>query len=292
MEASCIKCHHMVTDVPQAKKLQAGFDRITKYGCTGCHTIGGEGSFGPDLTDNRQVGPNLAHLGTKVSKDWATKWIRNPHVFRPDTRMPRFYDTTNNSSPRDQHKVQAEVHAMTHYLFTVSTPPASFEKSPPKGNADKGKTLFFEKGCMACHSHRDYPPESFPKTVQQYAKASFRAQPLERRCQVPFHRARTRLLANWIKEPDGYHPKSLMPNLQLSMEDSADLAAWLMSVKPEVDARWNDPTFVQPVDSKEVQRGVDELVRLYLSKAKATPTRRPSRARACSSPRWTASSLR
>ena len=51
VESSCLKCHHQVTDVPQAKKLQAGYQRIVKYGCTGCHTIGGEGSFGPDLTD-------------------------------------------------------------------------------------------------------------------------------------------------------------------------------------------------------------------------------------------------
>ena len=63
-EASCLKCHHQVTDVPQAAKLQAGYERIVKFGCTGCHTIGGEGSFGPDLTDERQVGPNLSHLGS------------------------------------------------------------------------------------------------------------------------------------------------------------------------------------------------------------------------------------
>ena len=65
LESSCLKCHHQVTDVPQADKLQAGYQRIVKYGCTGCHTIGGEGSFGPDLTDERQVGPNLGHLGVE-----------------------------------------------------------------------------------------------------------------------------------------------------------------------------------------------------------------------------------
>ena len=41
VESSCLKCHHAVTDVPQAKQLQAGYERISKYGCTGCHTIGG-----------------------------------------------------------------------------------------------------------------------------------------------------------------------------------------------------------------------------------------------------------
>ncbi len=54
VESSCLKCHHMVSDVPQAKKLQAGYQRIVTYGCTGCHQIGGEGTFGPDLTDERR----------------------------------------------------------------------------------------------------------------------------------------------------------------------------------------------------------------------------------------------
>ena len=57
IESGCLKCHTQVTDIPQAKKLQAGYQRIVKYGCTGCHTIGGDGANGPDLTDERQVGP-------------------------------------------------------------------------------------------------------------------------------------------------------------------------------------------------------------------------------------------
>jgi len=30
LESSCLKCHHQVTDVPQAAKLQKGYDRIVK----------------------------------------------------------------------------------------------------------------------------------------------------------------------------------------------------------------------------------------------------------------------
>ncbi len=155
MESSCLKCHHEVTDVPQAKKLQAGYERIVKYGCTGCHTIGGEGSFGPDLTDERQVGPNLAHVGSKSSKEWVLKWIKNPHAFRPDSRMPRFYGVTNNSSPKDRPKSDAEIHAITHYLFAKSTPPAGFvDTASQRRSRPRGRNCSSQKGCMACHSHR------------------------------------------------------------------------------------------------------------------------------------------
>ena len=33
--------------------------------------------------------------------------------------------------------------------------------------------------------------------------------------------------------PERYHPKSLMPNLQLSPQDAADIASWILSVPGE-----------------------------------------------------------
>ena len=273
VESSCVKCHHQVTDVPQATKLQAGYERITKFGCTGCHTIGGEGSFGPDLTDNRQVGPNLKHLASKVTKDWAVKWIKNPHAFRPDTRMPRFYEVANNESPADGPKVHAEVHAMAHYLFEASAPPEDFVDPPAEGDAEKGKDLFFQKGCMACHAHKDYAPDTLPETVpafvREYAKANYG--PNLSNIAAKFdEKTGFKWLANWLKAPESYHPKTLMPNLQLSWEDSADIARFLLSVKPDsTPSRWSAPDFqVPPADSPEVKQGLDELVALYLSKAK------------------------
>lgn len=141
MESSCLKCHHQVTDLEehQAPKLLAGYKRITRYGCTGCHTIGGEDVFGPDLTDNRKVGPNLEHVASKVSREWMLKWIANPHAFRPDSRMPRFYGVTNNDHDVDKPKSHAEIQAITHYLMKASTEPAGFVDPPSEGDASRGK---------------------------------------------------------------------------------------------------------------------------------------------------------
>jgi cbb3-type cytochrome oxidase cytochrome c subunit len=287
VESSCLKCHHQVTDVPQAKKLQAGYERIVRYGCTGCHTIGGEGSFGPDLTDERQVGPNLQHIGSKVSRDWVLKWIKNPHAFRPDSRMPRFYGVTNNNAPRDWPKNHAEIQAITHYLFAKSTPPPGFVDPPSKGDPAKGKDLFFQKGCLACHSHRPYQrsdvqqadkndlnpkykvdtaatydPSGFPESVRDYARADYGPNLSNIAAKFQSHEQGYRWLANWIKAPESYHPKSLMPNLQLSAEDAADIAAWIISVPGE----WPVSVEVPPADAPEVEAAVNDLVELYVSK--------------------------
>ncbi len=256
VESSCVKCHHQITDIPQAKKLQAGYQRIVQYGCTGCHTIGGEGSFGPDLTDERTVGPNLGHVGSKVSREWVVRWIKNPHAFRPDSRMPRFYGLTNNDAKDDLPKSDAEIQAITHYLFTRSTPPADFVDPPAKTDPKRGKELFLQKGCLACHQHRPYDasmvqqadqknlnpeykpdpaatydPKTFPEPVRTYAQADygpnlgnlaakFRSEPDKG----------MKWLSNWIQNPEKYHPKSLMPNFQLPFQDAADIASWLISV--------------------------------------------------------------
>ncbi len=293
IESSCLKCHHQVTDVPQAEKLQAGYQRIAKYGCTGCHTIGGEGSFGPDLTDERKVGPNLEHVGEKVSKDWLVKWIKNPHAFRPDSRMPRFYGLTNNHSVRDQPKNDAEIHAIAHYLIARTSKAPGFDKEPAKGDPEKGKTLFFQKGCLACHAHKPYtaddvqvadradmnpgykpdakatfaPSEIPVESVRKYAKANFGPNLANIAAKFQSREQGYKWLAHWIKEPEAYHPKTLMPNVQLSEKDAADIASWMISVPGE----WPVNVKIAPVDSREVTDGLNDLVRLYIAKGGYTP---------------------
>jgi cbb3-type cytochrome oxidase cytochrome c subunit len=295
IESGCLKCHSQVTDIPQAKKLQAGYQRIVKFGCTGCHTIGGDGAVGPDLTDERQVGPNLTHIASKDAKEWVKKWITNPHAFRPDSRMPRFYGLTNNNDEKDWPKNYAEIHAITHYLFAKSTPANEFVDPPAKTDPANGKVLFLQKGCMACHQHRPYQkdqvqpldtkntnpdyfdakgnpkldvaltydPKGFPATAQEYAQADFGPNLSNIAAKFQSKPEGLKWLSNWIGAPEKYHPKSLMPNLQLSPQDAADIASWILSVPGE----WPVKVELPPVDSKEVKEAVDELVKLYISKS-------------------------
>ncbi len=267
-QSSCLKCHDQVTDIPQAEKLQAGYERIVTYGCTGCHTIGGEGAVGPDLTDARQVGPNLAHLASKSSEDWTRKWIKNPHAFRPDSRMPRFYGVSNNDHAADWPKNHAEIHAITAYLWAKSTPPEGFVDPPDEGDADRGKDLFFQKWCMACHAHKDYAPGTMPAegalgvAVGTFAEADYGPSLSNVAAKFQSNEQGFQWLANWIKAPEAYHPKSLMPNLQLSWQEAADIASWILSVPAE----WPEPIEVPALDTAEVREGLDDLVALYKSK--------------------------
>lgn len=259
LESGCLKCHSEVTDIPQAKTIQAGYQRITKYGCTGCHTIGGPGLMSPDLTDTPKVGPNLEHIASKDSVAWTVKWIKHPQAFRPDTRMPRFYGVSNNASPHDQPLSNAEIRSITHYLYAKSTPPEGFVEPKTKGDPAKGKELFFNKGCMACHAHKDYAPEKLPASAAPYAKADHGPNLSNVADKFNSPEQGHAWLTNWITAPEKYHPGTLMPNLQIAIEDASDIAAWLLSVKAE----WAQSVSVPEAADVEVGEAINKLVRLY-----------------------------
>ncbi len=52
---------------------------VDKYGCDGCHSIGGEGG---------KVGPALDRAGFRLNGTWIYRWLKNPQAMKKDTRMP------------------------------------------------------------------------------------------------------------------------------------------------------------------------------------------------------------
>jgi len=50
-----------------------------KYGCNGCHSVGGEGG---------KVGPALDRAGFRLNGTWIYRWVKNPQALKPETRMP------------------------------------------------------------------------------------------------------------------------------------------------------------------------------------------------------------
>src|SRR5262249_29686618 len=162
--------------------------------------------------------------------------------------------------------------AIAHYLYAKSTPPAEFENPPAGTDAKRGKELFLQKGCMACHQHRPYDasqvqladrkslnpdykpdpspmydPKAFPESVRNYAQADYGPNlgNIASKFQSEPDKG-LKWLSNWIQNPEKYHPKSLMPSLQLTFQDAADIASWLISVPSE----WPVKVEVPPVADK------------------------------------------
>ncbi len=74
-----------------------------KYGCNGCHSIGGEGG---------KVGPALDRAGFRLNATWVYRWLKNPQAMKPETRMPALGLS------------DADAKAVSMYLSTLRAPKA------------------------------------------------------------------------------------------------------------------------------------------------------------------------
>lgn len=284
-EAACVKCHHNVVELGvnpkfgnSAPKLFAGYELVRKYGCFGCHEINGFNAgkpIGPDMrlepqTDDeaariaadptatagamRKVGPGLRHFGTKATKEWAEFWVHNPQDFRKDTRMPRFFDLTNQNDKQAKRFQPVEIAAMVAYLLKKSEP-MKLEKPADdyQANAERGKMLFSQRGCLACHEHDAFAG----------AKADFGPNLTNVHEKIKPGEDGRNWVYTWIRDPERHSPRTRMPQLFLEPEGegekrvdpAADIAAFLLEKGPKeyAELKWEEDA-------------LEDLVKMYLMK--------------------------
>jgi cytochrome c2 len=288
-ESTCLKCHHSVVELgihpkfgASAPKLFKGYNLIKEYGCFGCHEIQGfDGTrpIGPDLRLEpsteaeaariaadptqvagtlRKVGPSLRHIKTKLTPQFISYWVEDPKRFRPTTRMPQFFHTSNLNDTTADRLQPVELIGIAHYLLAKSEPLDLMQ--PAKGytaDAKRGKDLFSKRGCLACHSHEVFPDSHAtfgPDLTQVHAKVRPGTDGF-------------RWTYSWIRDPQRYHRRTRMPNLFVEpyeekgkrIDPAADLAAFLLEKGTQ--------TFPSPkLDGKTL----DELVMLFLAKTLKT----------------------
>ena len=264
VESGCLKCHHNVTELgvnekygPTAPKLVEGYELVKEYGCFGCHEINGyDGTqpIGPDLRLEpqtvaeaekiaadpnqiagrmRKVGPSLRHLASKTTSEFVKYWTENPKRFREHTRMPQFFGLTNQEDALAKELQPVELAGLTAYLMDRSEDLELMQ--PAQGytpDAERGKTAFARRGCLACHQH-DAPyfdgidSEFGPNLTKVHQKIQPGPDGFN-------------WLYTWLNNPELHHPRTKMPNLFLTPEGegesyvdpAADIAAFLLQGGP------------------------------------------------------------
>src|SRR5438874_8722418 len=139
--ASCAKCHKQQVFTPNAGALNLAFATYERAGCYACHQTKG-------FDEIRKPGPILTKINSKLTPDWVRTWIRNPRAVKPTTWMPRFFYNSNNSSPEDAVRTEAEINGIVSYLFANAETHEFAVKSPPRGDAKNGETIVKDIGCQ------------------------------------------------------------------------------------------------------------------------------------------------
>ncbi|MFN0053275.1 MAG: hypothetical protein ACKV0T_13920 [Planctomycetales bacterium] len=300
-EAACLKCHHQVVELGEhpkfgasAPKVFRGYELVRQYGCFGCHEINGYTAgkaIGPDMrlepqTEDeaeriaadpgavagtmRKVGPGLRHFASKTNAAWAENWVEEPKRFRPETRMPQFFHLSNQKDDEGAALQPVEIAGVVAYLFAKSESMDLVEWAADYvPDAERGKKLFSQRGCLGCHSHGDFPgikSDFGPNLTNVHQKLSS-----------------AKWLYNWIREPSRHSSRTRMPNLYLepetvqgkTIDPAADITAYLLwqrdaagqlvlddAGKPQADAV--GPGRFEPV--RWEGEGLNSLVRLFLKK--------------------------
>ena len=61
---------------------------VEAYGCRGCHALAEENLPTAWRQRERDIAPDLANIGSKVSEDWIAYWVENPTRYWHGTKMP------------------------------------------------------------------------------------------------------------------------------------------------------------------------------------------------------------
>ena len=260
LQSTCIKCHHNVIELginekfgASAPKVYEGYTLVRDYGCFGCHEINGYDGptpIGPDLRLEpgtaeeaaklaadpnlvagrmRKVGPSLRHVAQKTTPEFIAYWTEEPQRFRPTTRMPQFFNLTNQHDHTADVLQPIELAGLSKYLDAKSEPMELL--SPQEGyvpNIERGKDLFSKRGCLACHNRSG---EEFAEINATFGPDLSRIHEKIRPGQAGFQ-----WLYTWIKEPTRHHTRTRMPDLfldpegagEMYVDPAADIAAYLL----------------------------------------------------------------
>lgn len=246
----CARCHNGTGQPEVAQNLH----------CVKCHFEIGEGTFQAPkeaLAEWRphvmplRFAPSLSGIGRLVKPEWVERFLVKPFDLRPELqpRMPRLAVDTIDAK------------AIAAFLATSLTDEGPVPTvDAPTGNAPRGRVLFVDKTCSNCHSFtgagtqvpRPIPPSRLP---------------VDRALAPDLRYARDRLIPQnvvaYLLDPRSVKPDAAMPKLDLSTQDAADLAAYVMTTSlDELAPRTSQPRL--PVLDRPV--AYDEVAEKVLHK--------------------------
>ncbi|WP_425616862.1 hypothetical protein NA78x_000523 [Anatilimnocola sp. NA78] len=174
----------------------------------------------------RKVGPSLRFVAQKVDTAFLYDWIWDPQNFRKSTRMPRFFglwDHFRDDQP-SQHVAEQlepiEARGLVAYLMDRSQQFEPVER--PEGISEwtdeqmitRGKQMFETRGCLACHTHHDFPDTDKFRAAGEIVQGPDLSN-VGAKFSPETNPKGPSWLYSWIKEPTKYHARTVMPNLFL-----------------------------------------------------------------------------
>jgi hypothetical protein len=234
----------------------------------------------------RKAGPSLRFAGSKMDDGFLFDWIADPTHFRPSTRMPRFFslhkhlDAEPHSKEMAQKYEQIEILGIVEYLRQRSQPfdylpvAAGITPSTKEDQIARGRIAFEERGCLACHTHKDFAEVSRYRKTDQIVQGPDLSE-LSGKFSAGRHPQGAQWLYSWIRQPTRYHVRTVMPDLYLDPVEKrdesgkvvevtdpvADIVAYLLDTPADNPDAWSPRAGLPNRKGRETRKVLDQLVR-------------------------------
>ena len=210
VQASCLKCHQDIENLPGAELLAHGKWLFDRYGCHNCHIAKG-------YEDSRKVAPNLGIIGSKVTREWLVDWLKEPKHYLPKTIMPNFLLS------------EEEVEHIADFLMTFRSEDErelkwpAWAKEPWEDLEDAefdafdelvlaGEGVWGEARCSICHARRGEGGATglCPDLGQIATKVN------------------RNWLYRWVQHPKALNPNTQMPHFRFTDEELHALVEYIV----------------------------------------------------------------
>jgi mono/diheme cytochrome c family protein len=242
IQASCGVCHR--ADLPQTPRLNRGRELLTRLNCVGCHRLQG-------IERPAMLGPDLTNIGTKVSREWIYKWLKEPSTLTDSSGNITVdgYDTSRDLRMPHFGLSEEELRGLSGFLSTLKKKPikpypldprvvATWKKRPDL--VDHGELRFRQMFCTTCHSlavTRAGQTELIGGDIgPELTKAGSKVNP--------------DWLVAWLLDPQSYLPNSLMPRYRWSDEDLYTMSQYILTKLTDPDLLSDVPKLGPPTPTE------------------------------------------
>jgi mono/diheme cytochrome c family protein len=246
LQASCGSCHR--NNLPETPKLNRGRRLLAEFNCVGCHRL-------QDMDRPVMLGPDLTNVGTKVSREWLYKWLKEPRpvVDSSGNVTVNGYETEEQPRMPQFRLNEKELRGLSAYLSSLRSKPvppfqfsarvvAAWEKRPDV--VEQGEVRFRQMFCSTCHS----------LAVTRAGETKLIGGEIGPELTKVGSKVNQDWLIAWLRNPQAYLPHSTMPRYEWSEEDLYKVAAYITSKLSDSDLLSSVPKLDPPV-LEEIQYG-------------------------------------
>ena len=234
--------------LPQTPQLNRGRELLAELNCQGCHKLRG-------IERPAMLGPDLTSVGTKVSREWIYKWLKEPRTIvdkdgntvvngyeaEEESRMPKFrLDETQLGALSAYLSVQ-RAHPVTPHKFDPRVL-AAWSKSPEL--VSQGEVRFKQMFCSTCHS----------LAVTRAGEAKLIGGDIGPELTKVGSKVNADWLIAWLRDPQGYLPHTRMSRYGWSDEDLYKVTQYITTKLTDSDLLANVPQLGAPTQ-EEVDLG-------------------------------------